>query len=660
MPVPAPIRRAALIGSAVALVVFAALVSGGHPSGLLERGPFSSDFFDAQAEALLDGHLDVDPNVAGLEGFERPDGTHLYFGLVPSLLRLPIAAVSDGFDGRLTQVSMLLALAVALAASTRLVWRGRCWHRGVDEVPLRSWEPAVCGAFVATVGLASPLLFLGARTVVYHEVELWGTALALVALDAILGWWEAPTTRGLVGASLWVAVAFNTRASVGGGALAALALVLGLALLWGHQPWRRLPMLGLAVVAPLLTYAAVNVARFDSAFSVPFEDQVLSGFDANRQAALEATDGSLFGAEYAPSALATYLRPDGVTVQRLFPWITFREERPTIGDPVFDTVDRSASLPVVAPTLLVQAAVGATALVRRRRRDAWLAAAIGTAAGVVPTITIGFIAHRYLADFTPLLVLLAAVGTWSTADALAAVGAARRRAATGALAALAVAGMAVSLALAVQAQRLLLLPDPDERAGFVQLQYRLDDAMRGGAPPSVARVEAITGPGRRGEVAVLGACDGVYWSDGSLWFPVELGGDRRWVLDGALPDGQTVLVHARDWAVVADVRDGVARVRYDHDDPARDREGPALVLDGGAVHRVDVRLDLVGTEVVVRIDGHHALTGWLVDLSGLVEAGEGWARERTTTPFCDDLTARLDASGDQPQRSTRPRAGSSS
>ena len=203
---PPAVRRAAVIGGNVALLVFTVVVSEGHPSGLLRRGPFSSDFFDAQAHALLDGHLDVDPSVAGIEGFVHDGRTHLYFGLAPALLRLPIAALTDRFDGRLGQLSMLVALSVAMAAAARLVWRARRHRRGGAAVA--RWEPWIVGGFTAAVGLSSPLLFLASRPVVYHETELWGAATTLVALEATLAWWERTTARGLALASLAAAVAF--------------------------------------------------------------------------------------------------------------------------------------------------------------------------------------------------------------------------------------------------------------------------------------------------------------------------------------------------------------------------------------------------------------------------------------------------------------------
>lgn len=621
---PAAVRAAARVGMLVAVAVFAVLVSEGSPSGLLRHGPFTSDFFDEQAAALLDGHLHVDPDVAGIEGFVHDGRTYLYFGLVPAVLRLPIIAVTERFDGRLTQLSMLVALAVATWAAARLLWRARRWRRG-DGPPGR-WEPWIVGTFTAAVGLASPLLFLAARPVVYHETELWGAATTLVALEALLHWWERPGRRTLVVASLAALVACNTRASVGGGAVAALGLTAGLAVLLRRVPRRQLPALALAAVAPLLAYAAVNHARFDAPFSVPFRDQVLSSFDPARQATLEATGGGLFGAEFAPTALVTYVRPDGVELQRLFPWITFRESIDVIGDPTFDTIDRSASLPVVAPSLLALALVGAVALVRRGWRDPWLAATVGAAAGLVSTVTIAFIAHRYLADATPVLVLPAAVGAWAVADWLRAHSGWRRRAAVSALAALTVIGMAVSMALAIQSQRLFILPSHEARLDLVRFQYDLHDDLGGDRPPGVRAADEAGGPGPRGEVLILDGCRGLYWSDGERWWPLELGSADGLVLTGRA-DG--VLLDAPTWRLVSD--DG--RLAYEHADGTV-RRGER-VPDGP----LTVHLDRVNNELTVRAGDDEVLVAWLVDLTGQPRPGP--AIRSAPTPLCDELSARL-------------------
>lgn len=639
MPPPAPIRRASVVGMAVALVVFGTLVSGGSPSGLVERGPFTSDFFDEQAHSLLDGRLDIDPEVAGIEGFERDDRTYLYFGLVPTLLRLPVAALTDGMDGRLTQLSMLFALAVALWATTQLVWRARRWTRGDDD--LRAWEPAVVGAFVAMVGLASPLLFLAARPVVYHEVELWGTATTLVAFNVLLRWYDDTSRANLALASLTALIAFNTRASVGGGALTALGLVVVLALVTRRQTWRQSPALILAVLAPLAVYATVNLLRFNTPFAVPFEDQVLTAVDEARQATLEATEGTLFGPEFAPSALATYLRPDGVDVQRLFPWVTFRESRTVIGEPVFDTVDRSASLPVVAPALLAFGGVGLVALLRRRWSDPWLPMAVGAAAGVVSTVTIAFIAHRYLADFTPLLVLLASPGLWVLADRLAAGRATVRRIVVGGLAIATLGSSFASLALALQSQRLFILPDRGAREGFVAFQYDVDDQVGTDPPREVGRGVPLIGEGRRGDVMLLADCDGTYWSDGGRWWPLELSGELGWTLSGPLPEGRTPLLSSERWSVVADVEAGAARVAYELDGGVV-RRGAPVPIPASVDHRWTLALDRVNNELVVDLGDDRALTAWLVDLTGVVQADPHWDAAPIPTPLCDRLDARLE------------------
>lgn len=657
---PARVRRGAWTGAAVALVVFAVVLAEGTPAGLVRRGPFSSDFFDAQAHALLAGRLDVDPAVAGLEGFDHEGRTQLYFGLVPALLRLPVAAVTDRFDGRLTQLSMLGALAVALWAAARLVWRARRWRRG--DRPVGPREPWIVGGFVATVGVASPLLFLAARPLVYHETELWGAATTLAALEALLAWWERPGRTSLAVAALTAVLALNTRASVGGGAVAALALTGALALLARRIPWRTAPAVAASVLAPVLVYGAVNQARFDHPFSVPFREQVLSSFDPARQATLESTGGTLFGPEFAPTALVTYLRPDGVDGQRLFPWITFRESTDVIGDATFDTVDRSASLPSVAPSLVLLGVIGCVALVRRGWRDPWLAAVVGASTGVVSTVTIAFIANRYLADFTPPLVLLAALGTWITADRMSGSGRLVRGAGVGALAGLTALGAATSLALALQSQRLFLLPRAETRHDFVAFQYDLHERLGGGGrPPGVRGAAQLAGrAGPRGEVVVLDGCRGLYWSDGARWWPLELGEGDGLEITARLRTGRTVLVDGGRWRIVADLppgRDGhEVVVSFEHDD-GTNRLGEPVERRAIDARRLRVAIDRVNSEVTVSAGRRDLLVAWLVDLDGdAPTVGPGLTGRAAPTPLCDDLADGLAVDPGQ----TRPMAGSSS
>ena len=637
---PGAVSRGAFLGGLLAMLVFALLLSGGSPSALIARGPYTSDFFDAQAAALYSGQLAVNPLVPAIEGFVHDGETHLYFGLLPALLRLPVVLFTDRLSGRLTALSMLIALAVLLWAGHRILWYARL--RAWGERPHGRHEPWVAAAFVATLGCSSPLLFLSARPIVYHEVALWGVATTLLATVAILRWWAAPSVASLAVAAAAVTAAMNTRASVGSGATTALLLTGALALFWRRVDRRYVVWLALAMAIPVGTYAAVNQARFGHPFSVPFEKQVHSRFDARRKATLEATGNSLFGSEFAPTAILTYLRPDGVRFQKLFPWVTFREPTAVLGDPVFDTVDRAASVPAVAPALLLLAIVGTGVLLRDRRRDPWLVLAAGTATGLASTVTIAFIANRYLADFTPPLVVLAAVGAWPVATWALARTPRRRRLAVAGLTALALAGTWVGAALAIQAKHLFIMPRANDRLSFIALQYDIHARLSSGPPPRLRWVEQVRGlAGERGDVAAQAECEGLYWHDGKRWWPLELGRPLRWDLTGSLARRSATLVSTPQWALVSTMRNEKVHIEYRRRNKVV-QSGRQVRLEDADGSNVTVLLDPVNAEALIEIGGIRVFRAWPVGLGGSARVGPGWTTAPVSTPLCDRLVRRID------------------
>ena len=61
---------------------------------------YTTDFYDLQGRAILQGRLDIRPPEAlGIEAFEIDGRSYVYFGIAPSLLRLPVLALTDRFDG---------------------------------------------------------------------------------------------------------------------------------------------------------------------------------------------------------------------------------------------------------------------------------------------------------------------------------------------------------------------------------------------------------------------------------------------------------------------------------------------------------------------------------------------------------------------------------
>ncbi len=150
---------AAGAGAFLAVLVFVYVVADGHATLFATGRPASelsgqlSRFYDAQAHSLLSGSWRVPSRIMGVEGFRMDDGTYMYFGPWPAVLRMPIAAFTHSYDSRLSQVSMLLAFVVALTFTVRLAWRIRTL--ALADAPVSRAEAAMTGGFVFVVGAGS-------------------------------------------------------------------------------------------------------------------------------------------------------------------------------------------------------------------------------------------------------------------------------------------------------------------------------------------------------------------------------------------------------------------------------------------------------------------------------------------------------------------------
>ena len=547
-------RRAAAIGGLLATPIFYWMVTAGRLNPL-HAEPFGN-LYDVQARSLLRGHWTVPTKQVAFEGFRVHGKTYVYFGPVPAIFRFPVLAITHSLDGRLTQVSMLAAFAVALVFVARLSGRIRWLVRGAD--PVSTLELWCVGAYVFLIGTGSVILFLGSRALVYHEAELWGVALALGAYDAILDFLADPSRRAVVLAAVWSSLAFLTRASVGAGPVIALGIVLAATLLryvaariprddrWAIERALRSPARWLAVppaagrrsvlaslaaatAAPVALYGYVNEARFGTLFSLPLDKQIYTRLSAVRRHALAANGGSLFGVKFMPTQLVQFLRPDALRFQSVFPWVNFPRAATVVGHVIFDTRDWSSSGPSSMPLLTVLGLVGLGIILVRRHRpavangaDATRAPLLGAVAGGLITLTIAFVANRYLSDFLPAIVLVSLVGLhW-----LLGIGARRAaprwiRTVGFTLLVLAVSSLWINFALAIDYQRLLFPAQGMERVGFIGFQLDVDRWLPGGP-----RLRPHTGPelpavGGLAELFIVGHCGGLYWSDSRQWFAIE-------------------------------------------------------------------------------------------------------------------------------------------
>ena len=650
---------ACAVGGAAGMVIFVALLlSASH--GEMLRWQRLGDFYDTQAHALLDGDLAVDEYPLGIEAFYNDGRAYLYQGPWPALLRLPVAAVAgDRWDGRLTAPSMVIALAVVAAGAARLHWRVRQTVR--PAAPVTRAEAVLVAVSMFGVG-GSLFLFHASRAWVYHEAILWGAAFTVLAVDQLVAFVQGKMPRALGAASIFAALALASRASVGIGPVVGLALVAAsVAWRWLRRRdggFRAVVAAGAAAVLPLASYAAVNFAKFETLFSIPFWDQRFSQIDDLRQEFLRETGGTFFSIDFVPTTLLRYLLPTGFDLTRQFPFVDLAAppaSRVSMGT-TFDVIDRAAGVPVAQPLFFVLAVVGMAALLRRDLAPLRIPA-VAAAASAATIFPFGYIAYRYLADAAPFLIICGAIGTQVLVAALAGRGRGRVAVVASVVGAsgLAVLSLWLNGSAGLQYQRVWSVEDDPAMSG-PYIAWRLDLQERLGIdPPPVERAETELpeGVGRAGALLVLGDCDGVYVSDGEVpnsidrspWNPVERSRENGHIrLRLELPDrgrGDTVpLFRAGDDSFHVTYLDQ-DRIRIDHRSNDVDRDGLPLRWGSGDVVTVDMQADARVQHVTVVVEDVVALDNYYFELEPLAITWPADYRElEVQTPVCDRLLGR--------------------
>ena len=141
---------AALIAIAITAVPFLWLLwSSWGPVNPLRLSVYQDNFYDLQARAMFHGHLALASGALGLEGFVHDGRTYTYFGLFPSIIRMPVLLVTSSLDGKLTASYTLLAWVPTGVFTSLLLWRVRFLVRG--DAVMGTAEAAAFGVLVATI-----------------------------------------------------------------------------------------------------------------------------------------------------------------------------------------------------------------------------------------------------------------------------------------------------------------------------------------------------------------------------------------------------------------------------------------------------------------------------------------------------------------------------
>lgn len=536
---------AALIGLGIAAIPYVWVLWDHRLDPLrtaLPAGTFSN-FYDIQARALFHGHWDVPRGSLGIEAFVVDGKEYTYFGPFSSLLRMPILAVTNRFDGQLTASSMLLAWVVTALFSSLLLWRVRLLVRG--HKVLGRMEATSYAVLLATIMSGSVLLFLAGMPWVYHEDFAWGAALGIGALFALLGVLEKPSAWRVVATATLSLAAILSRTTIGWGCVIAVFLAaLWFALGRGGKDGRRwwLPLL-VAGLVPFTIGCVINWVKFGVPFGPPMGSQVFTMVNAHRRQVLAANGGKLWTPSFVPSTAWAYLRPDGLRLTALFPFITLPAAPASpVRGAVFDQTYRTGSMTASMPLLFLLGILGVVTAFRRSPvaraglvRIPLLAAAVATTGVLVW----GYIAHRYLTEFIPLLVVASAVGlveVWRRTAGRS------RRVRSGVLITVTALGL-----FGVTANVLIASAPTDRIAweghrvrSYVELQKSISDLTGHPLDRNIGRGEELPAWAPADKLFVVGRCAGLYISTGEYddpWIPVDVRATELSIsFHGPLPD----------------------------------------------------------------------------------------------------------------------------
>jgi len=628
--------RVAVVAMAVASVPFVWVLTGLW-TGRFDpaRHVVANAFYDLQATAMLHGHLWVPTGSLGLEGWVHGGHTYTYFGLFPSLLRLPILAVAPGLHGELTAPSMMAAWLVAAFFTPLLAWRVRTVLRG--PAALGNLEAGAFGILMAGITGGSVLVLLGSTPWVYNEDLLWSASLAIVTLFALIGVLERPARGRIVFAGVTMLAGCLDHVPVAmacavGGLLVSVHLALGRRGA-GNRRW-ALPML-VATLVPLAVACTVNLLKFGIPIGVDFYDQVWTHENVHRRLFLAASGGKGYGLQFLPTTLATYFDPVGIRLQSTFPFVTLPSAPPhVVGNAVFDRLYRTASIPATMPALFVLSGIGFVSTFRRRASTRLRLLRIPLVAAILaPGVVLlwGYIAPRFEADFMPVLILGAIVGLvqlWSWAEHRARL---YRRSVFAVLLLAVLYGFVASIGTSVTPTEQF---QQAQAVNYVTTVKAISDLTGHPLSAQVWRSGTLPAWGPADQLFIAGDCTALYVSDGEDystipaqarehlgWVPVELGSQMYDRFTAVFSSSQTtpipypVLQVGKDTLALFENR---GRFGFLLDTPSGASWGTLAAVEVGRPHQVTTIADTIRGLLTVQVDGQVLLTGPLgaVDTEG--------------------------------------------
>ena len=320
---------ASLIAIAVTAVPFVWILwSDWGPPSPLRQSVYQDNFYDLQTRAMFHGHLSLANGALGIEGFVHDGRTYTYFGLFPSIIRMPIMLVTSSLDGKLTPTSILLAWLLTGLFASLLLWRVRFLVRG--DAAMGRAEATGFGVLMATIMGGTIWMLLAATPFVFNEDIAWSICLTVGSIFALLGVIERPSWGRVIASGVLILCANLDRATTGWACVVGAGLIAFWFLLGFGGPENRrwfLPVLAAGLI-PLAIGCAVNYAKFGVLFGVSNTEQVWTHVNAYRRKFLAANHGAEEGTIFVPTNLAHLFSARRLSFSRVFPFVTLPTSPP--------------------------------------------------------------------------------------------------------------------------------------------------------------------------------------------------------------------------------------------------------------------------------------------------------------------------------------------
>ena len=416
-----------------ALVIFAILFSQvvflwfdteGTWNPLLPHSNGFIQYYDYQADSLLQGRLDVPRDAIWGDAFVVNGKYYGYFGIAPALLRIPLNIIFPSMWGRWSILFLWLGSTANLLVAYYLfreISGLLALSDPADPAASSKRRDLFIALLILVLGLGSTNIFLSASASVYHEAIVLGCAFCLLTCLVWIKFFRSPS----IWKFLWILIfGFFTVFSRVTFGVYVLLLVGFLLVFFVVQKWRpQVKMIPLKesqlwpyiagfllfILFTIGLYGLINQLKFGS----PFESHPYQYYPnvLNDPVRYARTVGQDFFVQNIPMMASLYFFPVDVQFLHNFPpFLSNRVDPSRFPATHWDWFEPIVPLPFCMTLELLLAGVGLFSLYKHRRSLILLIPIISTAAAFPMMFMFNSASQRYEQEFFPFLVLTNILG----------------------------------------------------------------------------------------------------------------------------------------------------------------------------------------------------------------------------------------------------------